>query len=322
MNSDDEDDSKSGKGTRLRQRVSEAALSTFYALTGAEPYYDPLSDASYSTILHTRPWLFYQGTSTTVPVTVLGRRVLPEDRRFYLQRRGWRTGLLGWTIGAWLGGTIGKEMDVTPERYGTWEKDVEPARREQYDKEIRKFLDSGVLPKDHKALETDFLHIPVASGDGYFRLLVYHPSASMVSPIAATATFRVGSLSLSSAHSRGASIVTIIPEFSLEVAWFVATTVAWTSFYSAFPFLKTAQLVPFTRTWSTWALRLAYKLTGGKRLAGYLKEKYRVEERKVQAEETVSRVIPFGSVGVRTAYDLEEDARKGRGGVAFKRMPA
>jgi hypothetical protein len=28
--------------------------------------------------------------------------------------------------------------------------------------------------------------------------------------------------------------------------------------------------------------------------------------------------VPFGSLGVRTAYDLEEDAKKGRGGIFIR----
>ncbi|KAF8063626.1 hypothetical protein FPV67DRAFT_1654805 [Lyophyllum atratum] len=286
----------------------------------AAPYFDPTADSNYSTILHTRPWVYYRGTSTTVPVTVLGRRVLPDNRAFYLQRRGWRTGLLGWTIGAWLGGTIGKEMNVTPDKSGDWEKDVDPKQREKIDRDIKKFVEGGRLPRDHKALESDFIHIPVAAGDGYFRILVYHPSASVFSPIASTTTFRVGSLTVSSSHPRGASILTIVPELSLKIAWVVATTVAMTMFYSMFPFLKVAQLVPFTSTFANWALQFLYRLTGAQQLTARLKEKYHVREKKVKAEESMNRAVPIGSMGVRNAYDLEEDARQGGGGIAFKRV--
>ncbi|KAF5378114.1 hypothetical protein D9615_007512 [Tricholomella constricta] len=300
----------------LAQKAGEAAISTYHALNDSEPHYIPGSP--YSSIRHTRPWIYYQGISTLVPISILGRVPLPESRRFSLQQRGWRTGLLGWTVGSWLGGTIGKETDVTPETYESWEEGVEAQRREQYDQEIKQFLESPLAAKDHKVLESDMIHIPVASGDGYFRILVY-PSAASYSPIASTASFRVGSLSFSSAHPRGASIVTLLPELALKSGSVVAYTGAWATFYAAFPFLKVAQLMPGTSTWGTWALDQAYKLAGGEETTAQLKEKYQVGERRQKAEESVYRNVPFGSVGVRTAYDLEDDARRGKGGTAFKR---
>ncbi|GLB43057.1 hypothetical protein LshimejAT787_1205060 [Lyophyllum shimeji] len=284
----DQAESKPRKSTWFPEKVAEAARSTFYALHEAEPYYDPLLGGACSTVLHTSPLVYYRGTSTTVPVTVLGRQTLPEDRHFYLQRRGWRTGLLGWTIGAWLGGTLGKEINVTPVMYGNWEEDVDRVRRRQYDKEIGNFIESGRLPRDHRALETDFIHIPVASGDGYFRILLYHSSASLLSPIAATTTFRVGSLSLNSGHPRGASITAVMPEIAVVIAWVLFTLFTWTLFFGVFPVLKVAQLIPLTKAWASRSMLV--------------------------------RVIPLGSAGVRTAYDLEEDRRKGRDGVAFKRV--
>ncbi|KAG6914011.1 hypothetical protein DXG01_002929 [Tephrocybe rancida] len=296
--------------------AGDAAVSTFRALNDAQPCY--ISGSSYSTMRHTRPWIYYQGTSTSLPVTILGSKPLPSDRRIRLQQRGWRTGLLGWTIGGWIGGTIGKETDVTPQSMGNWEEDIDSKRRKQYDKEIKQFLELAIAPKDHRVLESDIIHIPVASGDGYFRLLVY-PSAESRFPIASTATFRVGSLSLSSAHPRGASIVTLLPELSFKSASVVAHTGAWTCFYTSLPFLKVAQMIPGTSTWGTWAMQRAYKLAGGEETAAQLKARYRFEERRNKAEESIYRNVPFGSVGVRTAYDLEDDARQGKGGVCFKR---
>jgi hypothetical protein len=231
-----------------------------------------------------------------------------------LQRRGWRTGLFGWTIGGWVGGTLGKEIDVTPATAGYW-KTVDTRKAAQYDKEIHQFLDTMGSPKDQRVLETDFVHIPVAAGDGYFRLLVKHSG----SVIASSASFRVGSLSLSSAHPRGASVVTLVPEVLLKSGSVAANTAAWASFYTAFPFLKVAQMLPGTSNWGTWALNRAYKYAGGEQTAAELKERYKLEERRMQAEESVYRNVPFGSVGVRTAYDLVEDAKRGKGGVYFRR---
>ncbi|KAJ7463950.1 hypothetical protein FB451DRAFT_1403340 [Mycena latifolia] len=294
-------------------QVGHAVVSTFHALNDAEPYYVP--GAAYSTVRHTRPWVYYQGTATLVPITILGRMSLPAGRTFSLQRRGWRTGLLGWTLGAWLGGTVGKEIDVTPVAAGKWDT-LDGKQRAQYDREVRAFLDSAGAPKDHRARETALVHVPAAAGDGYFRLLVKSPKGQV---LAATASFRVGSLSLRSANPRGASPVTLVPELALKSAAVTAYTAAWASFYAAFPFLKAAQMLPGTHAWGTWALNRAYRLAGGEQTTAELKERYRVEERRARAEESVYRTVPFGAVGVRTAYDLEQDAKMGKGGVYFSR---
>ncbi|KAF8179924.1 hypothetical protein K438DRAFT_1842342 [Mycena galopus ATCC 62051] len=310
--STESEDSTSPKIIEVGRAAGAAAVSTFHALNDAEPYYIP--GAKFSTVRHTRPWVYYQGISTVVPISVLGRTPLPANRTISLQRRGWRTGLLGWEIGGWMGGTIGKELDVTPASSGLWHT-LEAKKRTQYDEETRQFLHSATAPKDHRVLETDFVHIPVSAGDGYFRLLI-KTSGKVV---ASTASFRVGSLSLSSAHPRGASVVTVVPEMVLKTASVTATTAAWASFYAAFPFLKVAQILPGTSTWGTWALNRAYKLAGGDQTAADLKERYKIEERRMRLEESMYRNVPFGSVGVRTARDLEEDAKMGKGGVYFQR---
>ncbi|KAJ7479575.1 hypothetical protein FB451DRAFT_1448576 [Mycena latifolia] len=297
-NSEPED---SNSSSRVAQ-VGHAVVSTFHALNDAEPHYVP--GAAYSTVRHTRPWVYYQGTATLVPITVLGSAPLPTGRTFALQRRGWRTGLLGWSLGAWLGGTAGK--------WGTFDA----KRRTQYDREVHAFLGSAGAPKDHRARETALVHVPAAVGDGYFRLLVKSPKGQV---LATTASFRVGSLSLSSAHPRGASAATFVPELALKSAAVTAYTAAWASFYAAFPFLKAVQMLPGTHTWGTWALNRAYRLAGGEQTAAELKARYRVEERRAHAEEGVYRTVPFGAVGVRTAYDLEQDAKMGKGGVYFSR---
>ncbi|KAJ7696211.1 hypothetical protein B0H17DRAFT_1053931 [Mycena rosella] len=289
-NSAAEDATSSSKLVQVGHAAGSAAISTFHALNDAEPKYIP--GAAYSTVRHTRPWVYYQGTATVVPISILGRKPLPAERTIALQRRGWRTGLLGWTLGGWVGGTLGKDLD------------------------LRAFLDAPGAPAEHRALETDFVHIPVSAGDGYFRLIVKTAGGRV---LAETASFRVGSLSLSSAHPRGASLVTVVPELVLKSGSVAASTAAWASFYAAFPFLKVAQMLPGTHSWGNWALNRAYKLAGGEQTAAELKERYRVEERRMRAEESVYRTVPFGSVGVRTAYDLEEDAKMGKGGVYFRR---
>ncbi|TFK31674.1 hypothetical protein BDQ12DRAFT_618491 [Crucibulum laeve] len=298
---------------KLAEAAGSAAIATFRALNDAQAYHIPGSP--YATMRHTRPWVYYQGVSTVVPISILGRQALPDNRRIVLQKRGWRTGLLGWTIGGWLGGNLGKSVDVTPEIRGKWQE-LEESRRLQYEKEANEYMASPAAPKGFKTLETHMIHIPVAVGDGYFRLIVY-PSEKSRKPLAETAPFRVGSLSLSSAQPRGASITTIVPELVLKSASVAGHTAAWGAFYTAFPFIKAAQMLPGTSNWGTWALNRAYKMAGGDDKQKELMERYKVEERRKKAEVSVYKNVPFGTLGVRTAYDLEEDAKRGKGGVYY-----
>ncbi|KAJ7058479.1 hypothetical protein C8F01DRAFT_1148318 [Mycena amicta] len=302
---------------RVGRGLIYSAISTFHTLNDAEALYTP--NSPYSTIRHTRAWVYYQGIKTTVPISILGKSPLPAKTEITLQRRGWRTGLFGWTVGGWLGGTVGKEVIVTPEAVGRWDAgdngDLDSKKRARYDKEILEFQKHAVIPREHRVLATALVHIPVAAGDGYFRLLV----KSQHHNIASTPVFRVGSLSLSSAHPRGSSPITLVPELVFKSASVTLTTAAYAGIFVAFPFLKVASIIPGTSYWANWALRRAYVYVGADEKVGELRERYRVDERRAKAEQTMYRTVPFGSMGVRTLYDLEQDSRIGRGGMFFKR---
>nr|GAT57220.1 predicted protein [Mycena chlorophos] len=299
---------------RVGKALVYGVITTFHAINDAEARWVP--NSRYSTVRHTRAWVYYQGTKTTVPISILGRAPLPQETKITLQRRGWRTGLLGWTIGGWLGGTVGKEVDVTPETAASWSGDeLGVKQRARYEKEVADLHKAKSIPREHRVLATALVHVPVSSGDGYFRFLVKDPN----NVIAQTPVFRVGSLSLSSAHPRGASPVTLVPELLAKTASVALTTAAYAGIFAAFPFLKVASVLPGTSYWADWALRRAYVYVGGDEKLEELRERYRVDERSAKAQQTMFRTVPFGSMGVRTAYDLEEDARLGRGGVIFRR---
>ncbi|KAJ7479567.1 hypothetical protein FB451DRAFT_1171673 [Mycena latifolia] len=127
--------------------------------------------------------------------------------------------------------------------------------------EIDALMCAPIMPR-----ECD-VHVPAAAGNRYFRLLV---KSSKGQVLAATAFFRVGSLSLSSADPRGASVVMLVPELALKNAAVTVYTAAWASFYAALPFLNAGM----------WALNRAYKLAGGDQTAAELKEKYHIEKHR------------------------------------------
>src|ERR1700722_18335233 len=197
----------------------------------------------YSTIRHTRPWIDYQGVSTVVPITILGKEPLSVDRRVYLQRQGLRTRLFGWVIGGLLGGTIGKEVDVTPREKGNWTVDEEKTSRDQYDSEVTQFLESNSVPKDHKALETYMAHVPVYSGDNILRICIY-PTGSSRSPIVSTAPFRIYSFNTHvPAKYEGWTIISLVLEFPLKLVLLAWSMVIWMCFYAAYPGLKLGETI-------------------------------------------------------------------------------
>lgn len=183
----------------------------------------------------------YQGSETYVPLTLFaierpGHKtpVFPHDT-FHVQlvQRGWRAGLLGWTLARWLGAKTVRGIDVTPvssHQYGlsnstsvpvstnqnteqTLSTNLPERKLEKYEKDIVRFETQqrdthyvdlpGPKPNRLVPLATLAVRIPAHAGDGYFRLSLRFNHG----PYALSPDFRIYSLSLSSASPRGAALV-------------------------------------------------------------------------------------------------------------------
>jgi hypothetical protein len=237
----------------------------------------------------------YQGANTTVPISIFGPEPLPKDRRVFLQRRGYRTGLLyvgftlistrnsynvcrGWTLGGLLGGSKLPGLDVTPATSERWNSPTTLTSKQQtqIDKDIsRLFSPPSDIPHS-RLLETLLVHIPVRSGDGYFRLRI--TSANGRKTFAESPVFRVGSLTWSSAHPQGATPLGLIPEIGARSVFLSGQAAAWAAFYAAFPFLKISQMVPGLSGWSQRMLQWAYTAAGGDAKRQELDERFKVSE--------------------------------------------
>ncbi|TDL20300.1 hypothetical protein BD410DRAFT_791085 [Rickenella mellea] len=267
----------------------------------------------YSILRHCRPFVVYQGVKTSVPVTVLGVKPLPSDRRVFLQRRGYRTAMFGWYVGGLLGGSKLPGIEVTPTTQSAFTS-LSSSQQSQYEKDITRLFPSH-SSLQQIPLETLQVHIPVSSGDGYFRLRVTTGKSSK--SIAESPVFRVGSLSLSSAHPQGASMFGLVPELVVRSAFITVRTTAWATFYASFPLLKIAEWTP--GPWRAYALRILYShsLTPDQQsqISGNI-AKGKVQLQK--ANESIYRKVPFGAVGVRTVADLQRDEEMGRVGILYK----
>lgn len=192
-------------------------------------------------------------------------------------------------------------------------------RKEKIDKQIRA-QSSTISTSDSsstRVLGTYKCRIPVETGDGYFRFFVTLPSPTglnrnqigIPSP-----TFRLFSLSLTSASPRGAALLpipVIVPELALRTVSIALTGVL----YGLFPVATIIdKLLPrwMSRRFINWI----YTRVGFKNKTEQLKDKYQVDQKVEQAKEQVKKV-PFASAGIRTAWDHERDAQRGRGGWAY-----
>ncbi|KAH8110211.1 hypothetical protein DFH11DRAFT_814559 [Phellopilus nigrolimitatus] len=295
------------------------ALSSLYARIGET--YSYLTDGEvtygdqYSILRHSRPFVVYQGTKTQIPITVFGAKPLPEDRRVFLQRRGYRTGLLGWTLGGILGGSKLPGIDVTPVEQVALSS-LSARQNSQLEEDISRLFFTSSLSKSQKPLQTLFVHVPVHSGDGYFRLRVTTHNARTT--LAESPTFRVGSVSWASAHPQGATPVGLVPELLVRSIFIAAKTTAYASFYATFPFLKMAEWTP--GPWRQYAMRTLYTRALSEDQQAQVSENIaRSKEGFQRANDTIYRKVPLNAIGMRSPADLEKDANQGRGGRWFPR---
>jgi len=216
-------------------------------------------------------------------------------------------------------------IDVTPASSENWNgpTTINSKQQTQLDKDIQRLFDPSHVPSstpqatESRLLETLLVHIPVRSGDGYFRLRI--TSANGKKTIAESPVFRVGSLTWSSAHPQGATALGLVPEMSARSVFLAGKTAAWASFYAAFPFLKISQFVPGLGVWSQRAIEWAYVAAGGNAKRQELDERFRVSESWRKANDRMYKELPFGAAGIRTAADLAADDEAGPGGVAYDR---
>ncbi|ORY85593.1 hypothetical protein BCR37DRAFT_377278 [Protomyces lactucae-debilis] len=281
------------------------------------------SRAGHVCIRHASPFVFYNRFNTTLTLSLLSTTPFPKDRRIFLQKRGFRTGLLGWTVGALLGGTIGKDIEITPAQTVASlaeipQTSLSSSARTTIEAEVKTYTSS----QDKRALslqETNVCHIPCSSGDGYFRIRI--TAANGVQQLAATSTFRILSSSLNTASPRGANLYQLPVEFAAYTTVKSAQVSAWGFFYACFPFLKLGSLIPGGGAVSQQMLNTLWRWAGGQAYLEEKREVFKVDETLAKAGEVrdrVDRAIPWSAVGVRRAFDVEEDRKLGRQGYAVR----
>jgi hypothetical protein len=214
----------------------------------------------YSVLRHSRGFVFYQGPTTSVAITVFSDQALPIDRTLWLQKRGFsgKTGLKVGTLGsrsAWI--------DVTPSINATADS-LPPDNERAWQRDIAKFITKARNTKNlcnHRPYETHIVRIPHVAEDGYFRIVVCAGRKVLCpSPV-----FRYASSSLDPSVLRGASLRTMPLELGIRVGSLVANKAANAAAAGALqPAVSTVQnaVQPY---WSAqWAATTAYNSSGGR----------------------------------------------------------
>lgn len=126
----------------------------------------------------------------------------------------------GWQIGGLLGGSKLPGIEVTPTTHESFTS--LPSSRQSSLLKDEAYFKSALDSDGRKPVQTLTVHIPVRSGDGYFRLRITteDPKKTLTeSPV-----FRVGSLSWASAHPQGASLLGLVPELLIKTSFVTAKT--------------------------------------------------------------------------------------------------
>lgn len=159
----------------------------------------------YSILRHSHGLVFYQGSSTTLAVSIFADAPLPADRTIWLQSKGWtgKTGMRAKALmgrnGNWLNVTPSAEVrpeQLKPDNERAWQRDITKFRKKA-DRHVR----------DHVLRETVLARIPAEAGDGYFQLvLCLGDKKKMLCP---SPVFRLLSTSANPHSIKGASLSTL-----------------------------------------------------------------------------------------------------------------
>jgi hypothetical protein len=244
------------KGSKFKYAIGE--IKHFAGGLITHPYE---ATKHYSVLRHSHGFVFYQGPTTSVAITVLSDQPLPLDRKLWLQKRGF-SGKTGMKVGTL--GTRSAWIDVTPSIDATADL-LPPDNERAWQRDIAKFIKKARNTKNlsnHCPYETHIVRIPHVAEDGYFRIVLCAGRKVLCpSPI-----FRYASSSLDPSVLRGASLRTLPLELGVRVGSLVAHSAANTAAAGALqPAVSTVQNVvqPYQYGGVTrWATSTAYNSSG------------------------------------------------------------
>jgi len=168
----------------------------------------PYETTKHFTILrHSHGLVFYQGTTTSLAMSIFADASLPPDRTFWLQSKGY-SGNTGMRLKAFVGANS-SWIDVTPSMPITAEQ-LNPSDERAWQRDIAKFRKKAKpvkIREKHQLRETVILRIPAEASDGYFSVVMC--IGDKKKNLITSPTFRIMSTSTSMHSIRGASLATL-----------------------------------------------------------------------------------------------------------------
>lgn len=177
------------------------------------------STKHYTILRHSHGLVFYQGSKTSVAISIFADRPLPLDRTIWLQNKGW-TGKTGMKTKA-LFGFNDDWVNVTP-TIAVRSDQVDQSDERAWQRDIKNFRKRGPsrIRDSHKPRETAVVRVPVEVEDGYWQLVLCEGEKKKV--LCRSPVFRVLSMSSDPSSIRGASLSTL----PLELGAFLVSQIA------------------------------------------------------------------------------------------------
>ena len=215
----------------------------------------------YSILRHSHGLVFYQGSSTTLAVSIFADDVLPADRTIWLQSKGW-TGKTGMRAKAFVGRN-GNWLNVTPSAEVRPEQ-LKPDNERAWQRDIAKFRKKGDRHvRDHILRETILVRIPAEAGDGYFQLVLCLGDKKKV--LCPSPVFRILSTSASPHSIKGASLTALPLELgAMVLGTYARNTVG--NIVSPVTSVVQSQVKRYMPSWTAReAVSVTYKVSGASR---------------------------------------------------------
>ena len=216
----------------------------------------------YSILRHSHGLVFYQGSSTTLAVSIFADAPLPADRTIWLQSKGW-TGKTGMRAKAFVGRNS-NWLNVTPSAEVTPEQ-LKPDNERAWQRDIAKFrkkADRHV--RDHSLRETVLARIPAEARDGYFQLVLCTGDKKKV--LCPSPVFRVLSASASPHSIKGASLSSLPLELgAMALGTYARNTVG--TMVSPITSIVQSQVQRYMPSWTAQeAVSVTYKASGSSKM--------------------------------------------------------
>jgi hypothetical protein len=263
----------------------------------------PIESTKHFTILrHSHGLVFYQGSSTSLAISIFSDAPLPAERTLWLQSKGY-SGKRGMKVKA-LVGRNKDWLDVTPATaVGT--EQLNPSDERAWQRDLTKF--NKKAPKKirgkHIARQTAIIRIPANAGDGYFAIVMCMGDNKR-KVLCTSPTFRLLSASTVPSSVRGASLSTL----PLELGAMLFTTYAKnTAVAAAAPAAAVVQASVgkyMPSFWTQRAVTTAYSATEGVVTSTFEQANTRYEEVRIESAQTIGMTEVALEEGPKPPYPI------------------